>query len=84
MNPHDNLGNVLQKGDLVAVHIGDKVLTGTVVNIKEASTLLAGEKQLPGLITLQIPINFIFAPQAPRIVEIFKMQKPPGFEKPTS
>lgn len=85
MNPFDNLGNQLNEKDLVAVHIGDKVLTGTIVKIKEASTLLAaGEKgqQLAGTITIQVPLNFMFHPAMPRIQEIFKMQKPPGFDKP--
>lgn len=84
MNPLDNVGNQLNKGDLVAVSVGDRTLTGIIVEVKEASTLLAGEKQLPGMISIQIPIQFMFAPQAPRIQEVFKMQKPPNFNKPVS
>jgi hypothetical protein len=87
MNPLDNLGNQLNEKDLVAVHIGDKVLTGTIVKIKEASTLLAASdkgQMLPGLITIQIPVNFMFHPQQPRVQEVYKMQKPPGFDKPVA
>ena len=83
MNPLDNMGNILNVKDLVAVKIGDQVVTGLVDKIKEASTIMAeGNKMMPGLVTIQIPISFMFSPAMPRITEIFKMVKPPGYEKP--
>jgi hypothetical protein len=83
MNPLDNMGNLLNVKDLVAVKVGDQTLTGVVDKIKEASTIMAEQNRLvPGLITVQVPISFMYNPAAPRVVEIFKMVKPPGFDSP--
>jgi len=83
MNPLDNMGNILNVKDLVAVKIGDQVCTGIVDKIKEASTIMAeGNRLVPGLITIQVPVSFMYNPAAPRIAEIFKMVKPPGYDKP--
>jgi hypothetical protein len=83
MNPLDNMGNILNVKDLVAVRVGDRTLTGIVDKIKEASTIMAeGNRMVPGLITIQVPISFIYNPAMPRVEDLYKMVKPAGFDKP--
>jgi hypothetical protein len=84
VNPIDANGNILYEKDFVAVHVGNNVLTGVVERIKESSLVMAkGNEMLPGFITIQIPVNFMYNHQMPKLAQIYKLVKPPGFgDKP--
>lgn len=81
MNPLDSVGNVLNEKDLVAVHIGDKTLVGTVIKIKESSMLMAeGNQVVPGMLTIGLQINSIFDHANKRLADVYKLVKPPTIE----
>lgn len=82
MNPMDANGSVLYEKDFVAVHVGNTVLTGMVDRIKESSVVMAKDNaMLPGIITIQIPVNLIFNNTNPKLPSVYKLVRPPGMDK---
>lgn len=84
MNPIDGAGNILNEKDAVVLHL-NAVVKGVVVKIKEASTIMAeGSKPVAGFITINVPITIPFSPIQPRLNDVYKIVKPPNWDKPES
>jgi hypothetical protein len=84
MNPIDGAGNILNEKDAVVVHL-NAVVKGVVVKIKEAPTLMAKENQTQaGFITINVPITIPFNPMQPNLRDVFRIVKPPNWDKPES
>lgn len=83
MNPIDGAGNILNEKDAVVVHV-NAVLKGIVTKIKEASTIMAKSEPVPGFITINVPITVPFSPLQPRLGDVYKIVKPPNWDKPES
>lgn len=81
MNPVDGAGNIVYEKDAVIVHI-NAIVKGEVSKIKEASQIMAkpGQDQ-PGFITIFVPITIPFTMYQNRLNDVFKIVKPPNWDK---
>jgi hypothetical protein len=81
MNPVDAAGNMLNEKDPVCINISGLV-KGQVAKVREAGILMGKSQPMPGSITILVPITIQFDPRYPQLQNVFKIVKPPDWDRP--